>query len=102
MTADQSAPARATAGRTKGILATLGIALMLIGASQDLPWKTYKLGILPPGLWHVLEHRGYNGPVGENFAAAIGRGLIWTVGFIMVSGVALAAVRRLLRDADRI
>ncbi|GAB4084006.1 hypothetical protein GCM10028784_06360 [Myceligenerans cantabricum] len=95
MTADQSAPARAIAtGWTKGALATLGLALMLIGASQDLAWTTYKLGILPVGLRHLLEHGGYNGPFSENFEAAIGRGLTWTVGFIIVSVVALGIVRR--------
>lgn len=78
----------------------VGVALMLIGASQVLAWTAYKLGALPMGLWQVLEHGGFNGALGENFGAAIGRGLAWTAGFVIVSVVILGIVRR--RAAHRL
>lgn len=78
----------------------VGVVLMLIGASQIFAWTAYKLGALPMGLWQVLEHGGSNGALGENFGAAIGRGLAWTVGFVFVSMVILGIVRR--RAAHRL
>lgn len=72
----------------------VGVALMLIGASQVFAWTAYKLGALPVGLWQVLEHGGFNGVLGENVEAAIGRGLSWAVGFVIVSVVMLGIVRR--------
>jgi len=78
----------------------VGVVLMLIGASQVFAWTAYKLGALPMGLWQVLEHGGFNGVLGENVGAAIGRGLAWTVGFVIVSVVMLGIVRR--RAAHRL
>jgi hypothetical protein len=52
------------------------------------------------GLWQVLEHGGFNGVLAENVEAAIGRGLAWTVGFVIVSVVILGIVRR--RAAHRL
>ncbi|MCP2281541.1 hypothetical protein APR04_000430 [Promicromonospora umidemergens] len=78
----------------------VGVVLMLIGASQVFAWTGYKLGALPIGLWQVLEHGGFNGVLGEDLGAAIGRGLAWTVGFVTVSIVILSIVRR--RAAHRL
>jgi hypothetical protein len=94
MTADQSTPSRASGGRTRIALFAVGLVLMLIGASQGLAWTAYKLGILPVGLWHVLEHGGSNGPVGDNLGATIGRGFTWAIGFVIISAVVLGMVRR--------
>lgn len=78
----------------------VGVVLMLIGASQVFAWTAYKLRALPIGLWQVLEHAGFNGVLGENLDAAIGRGLTWTVGFVIVSVAMLGIVRR--RAAHRL
>ncbi|MFC8798496.1 hypothetical protein ACFT2C_12250 [Promicromonospora sp. NPDC057138] len=94
MTADQRTPPRISPGWTRVALVAVGVVLMLIGASQVFAWTAYKLGALPMGLWHVLEHGGFNGVLGENADAAIGRGLAWTVGFAIVSAVVLGMVRR--------
>jgi hypothetical protein len=94
MTADQSTPPRISGGWTRIVLVAVGVALMLIGASQVFAWTAYKLGALPMGLWQVLEHGGFNGVLGENVDAAIGRGLAWAVGFVIVSVVILGIVRR--------
>lgn len=72
----------------------VGLVLMLIGASQAFAWMAYKLGILPVGLWHVLEHGGTNGILGENLSASIGRGLTWVTGFVIISVIVVDIVRR--------
>ncbi|MEV0949581.1 hypothetical protein [Promicromonospora sp. NPDC050249] len=100
MTADQSTPPRTSRRWTRIVLIPVGVVLMLIGASQVFAWTAYKLGALPMGLWQVLEHGGFNGVLGENLGAAIGRGLAWAVGFVIVSVVMLGIVRR--RAAHRL
>ncbi|WP_419706293.1 hypothetical protein [Promicromonospora sp. NFX87] len=100
MTAAQSPPPRVSGGWTRIVLVPVGVVLLLIGASQVSAWTAYKLGALPMGLWQVLEHGGFNGVLGENLGAAIGRGLAWTVGFVIVSAVILGIVRR--RAAHRL
>lgn len=100
MTADQSTPPRNSGGWTRIVLVPVGVVLMLIGASQVFAWTAYKVGALPMGLWQVLEHGGLNGVLAENVEASIGRGLAWTVGFVIVSVVILGIVRR--RAAHRL